>query len=68
MRRISLAVEEATTCAALAQIKAIRAPTLELRAEHERIAKGWQDLAEGFREAEKISGFLAWAAERVPAP
>ena len=68
MRRISLAAEEATTQAALATYRATRAPTLELRAEHARIAKGWSDLAEGFKEAERISGFIAWAAERVPAP
>lgn len=66
MIRIALAAEEATTQAALATFRAARAPTLELRAEHRRIAKGWQDLAAGFREAEKISGFIEWAAENKP--
>lgn len=66
MVRITVAAEAATAQAALATARAERAPTLELRAEHRRIAKGWADLAAGFREAEKISGFIEWAAENRP--
>jgi hypothetical protein len=51
--------------AVVAKLRAARAPSRELRREHERIAGKWQQLAEAFDEAARVSGFIEWSARRL---
>ena len=68
MSRIAGAAEDAVEEALLAQFRAATAATPELRRQHERMAAGWQALARHYREAERISGYIQWQAQRVAAP
>lgn len=68
MERITGAAEEATAEALMAQFRAMRAPSPELRNQYKRMSRGWQALAQHYREVEKLSGYIQWQANRVAAP
>lgn len=67
MKRITGAVEWAEEEAALAHFRAATSGG-QISTEYKKIALRWEQLAEGYREAERISGFIQWASQNVPVP
>jgi hypothetical protein len=49
----------------VAKLRAVRAPSPELRLEHERLADKWQQLADTFDQAARVSGYLQWSSQRL---
>ena len=51
--------------AVIAKLRAVRAPTPELRLEHQRISDKWRQLAETFDQAARVSGYIEWSSQRL---
>ncbi len=51
--------------AIVAKMRAVTAPSPELRVEHERLAERWMQLATTFEEAVRVSGYIEWSSQRL---
>lgn len=65
MHCITSAKTECAEEACVSQVLAAVAATPDLRREHARIAERWRALAAAYDQAQRVSGYIEWAAKRL---
>lgn len=68
MSRLTGRAAAARRRAAANLIQAKRCGAGDRRTHHVHLAAEWLEIAQSFEEAERISGFLAWDAQRLKPP